>query len=332
MKYYIFGCFFLYLFLFNIDMLFCNPSNPDLDMKLFVLNLEKKDWYLEETHGKIISFLSNEIMKKELFNKDIVLGFIGLEKFQLNQIHTILSFYYNFFVRQGVLNISIIPYFDLGKFKNLKKKFTGTYLTFGNYSFDRLKKLSYIDLTKQIIAHDLNIDYPNINNQEFIDSYNTIVVGGTFDRLHAGHKLLLTMAYLCAKNKLLITLTSDPYFFKDKKHRDIILSYQDRFDQVSNFINLIGYKNIELDIDRLQLPFPYDRKLEDVESKMIDIDAIIVSRETRSPAVDINKKRRKLGLKEINIIVINYVNSVLNSNDFKFSSSFLREKDFEIYK
>lgn len=327
MKKFPFFWFLVYLFLFRPAVLVCKSSNYGSDMKLFVLNLEKKDWYFEENHGKIISFLSNEKIKKDFTDNDIVLGFIGLEEFSLSNIHNILSFYYNFFVKQGVFNISIIPYFDFTKFENIEKDLTGSCLSFGACRLNRLKQLTSVDLSKQVIVDDLNINYPNLNKQEFFSSYNTIVVGGTFDRLHPGHKLLLTMACLCAKKKLLITLTSDPYFFKHKKYRDMIYTYEDRVDQVSNFINLIDNENIELDINRLQPPFPYDRKLEDVESKMIDIDAIVVSRETKGSAININKKRTQLGFKEMEIVVIDYVSSTSNYDDFKFSSSFLREKD-----
>jgi bifunctional ADP-heptose synthase (sugar kinase/adenylyltransferase) len=38
-------------------------------------------------------------------------------------------------------------------------------------------------------------------------AYNTVVLGGTFDRLHVGHKILLSEAALRAKKRLVVGVT-----------------------------------------------------------------------------------------------------------------------------
>ena len=48
----------------------------------------------------------------------------------------------------------------------------------------------------------------NVQNLEFF-KYKAVCLGGTFDHMHLGHKLLLTQALLNSQHKMLVGVTGD---------------------------------------------------------------------------------------------------------------------------
>lgn len=72
--------------------------------------------------------------------------------------------------------------------------------------------LIFVDDEKSSTDHVLSIMYQN--NQAYescIDEhelkYNSVVLGGTFDRLHIGHKILLSEAAMRAQKRLVVGVT-----------------------------------------------------------------------------------------------------------------------------
>ena len=51
----------------------------------------------------------------------------------------------------------------------------------------------------------------------------TVALGGTFDHLHAGHKILLTMACWLASRRVIVGITDD-ILLKNKKYRNLLES------------------------------------------------------------------------------------------------------------
>ncbi|WFD33211.1 Elongator subunit elp2 [Malassezia cuniculi] len=74
-------------------------------------------------------------------------------------------------------------------------------------------------------------------------------VGGTFDHLHIGHKLLLTTAALCASKRLVIGVT-DTALLAKKKHARYVESIERRMAAVRSFVRAIRapFGEIALDV------------------------------------------------------------------------------------
>lgn len=57
--------------------------------------------------------------------------------------------------------------------------------------------------------------------------FKAVAVGGTFDRLHAGHRLLLATTALVASERVYIGVTADA-LLASKKARELLQSYEQR--------------------------------------------------------------------------------------------------------
>jgi pantetheine-phosphate adenylyltransferase len=101
--------------------------------------------------------------------------------------------------------------------------------------------------------------------------FQRVAVGGTFDHLHAGHKILLTMTALLAKQSMVVGVTDDCMLVK-KKHRELIASTQQRVEFVKEYL----YK-VKRSITYVVVPIkdPFGPTVTDPT-----IDALVVSKET----------------------------------------------------
>lgn len=120
-----------------------------------------------------------------------------------------------------------------------------------------------------------------------------VVIGGTFDILHKGHKVLLAKAF--ELGKLTIGLTSDQ-FAKSLKKREIN-SFTIRKKNLEDFVK----KNFSQIIKIIKIDDIFGPTLKE------DFDFIVVSPETYQNALKINQKRKKLKKVPIKIVKINFV-------------------------
>jgi len=120
-----------------------------------------------------------------------------------------------------------------------------------------------------------------------------VVVGGTFEMLHKGHKAFLKKAF--ELGKVSIGLTSD-MMARERKKREV-KNFKLRKKQLKEFI----FKEF--------LEKPEIVKIEDKFGFAIerDFDFVVVSPETYKTAVEINKERQKRNKKPIKIAKIKFV-------------------------
>ncbi|KAJ7582945.1 hypothetical protein C8J56DRAFT_1167953 [Mycena floridula] len=139
--------------------------------------------------------------------------------------------------------------------------------------------------------------------------YPVVALGGTFDHLHAGHKILLNAALL-----------------KNKSNSQVLEPLEIRLDRVRSFLNLFK-AGLELEIvpiSDVYGPTGWDP----------NIQALVVSKETLSGAKSIAEHRAKKSLPQLQTFVIDVISSTsacLDAEDvdmlkqIKMSSTYIRE-------
>lgn len=134
-----------------------------------------------------------------------------------------------------------------------------------------------------------------------------VCIGGTFNRLHNGHKKLINTAIQRAGENgfVFIGLSSGELLSK----KSFVEPYELRRNLLLDFLKT-----------KTHVPMVLIEPITTVEGPTLrmDFDEIIVSIETKDVAKKINKKRNERGLKEMNIIAIPLV---LAEDDKKISST-----------
>ncbi|GAB6136593.1 phosphopantetheine adenylyltransferase [Thermococcus prieurii] len=140
--------------------------------------------------------------------------------------------------------------------------------------------------------------------------FRKVVVGGTFDRLHLGHKALLRKAFEVGRI-VYVGLTSDE-MIRDKPYAEKILPYELRLRDLLKFFDVNGYTNYRVIKIHNAIGFAGEMK---------SLEAIVVSEETYKGALIVNRAREERGLKPLEIVVIPIIRSSLGP---KISSSLIR--------
>ena len=129
--------------------------------------------------------------------------------------------------------------------------------------------------------------------------FRKVAVGGTFDELHRGHKVLIIKAFEIG-DRVLIGLCSDEFVKKlGKPH--VTANYDERLKELKEFlVNLSVSERAEI----ILLNDPYGPTVTDR-----CIEGLVVSQETEATASRINEQRRKAGLPLLKILTVNMVPS-----------------------
>lgn len=201
--------------------------------------------------------------------------------------------------------------------------------------------------------------------QEPAQRHHHVAVGGTFDHIHIGHKLLLTMTLFAVDEPASITegaaseyrsatigITGDQLLLK-KKHAEVLESWNERQQAVQSFIDsLVNFGSEPPQITRrddsgpngksVDLHYPTGlvvkcTEIQDPFGPTITeeaISALVISAETRSGGNAVNEKRKGSGWAELEVFEVDVLDAgddgegegLKEGFESKLSSTAIREK------
>jgi cytidyltransferase-like protein len=146
--------------------------------------------------------------------------------------------------------------------------------------------------------------------------FKKVAVGGTFDSLHRGHKVLLERAFEVGE-KVVIGLTSDEFVSKmGKPHKTA--PYNQRFRELQAYLEKNG---LAQRAEIVALSDPYGLTISGRGLK-----ALVVSEDTQKTGQAINVVRQKAGLPPLAMVVVNMVPA---DNHTPISTTRIRKKEID---
>ncbi|GAA5842160.1 hypothetical protein JCM9279_002802 [Rhodotorula babjevae] len=139
---------------------------------------------------------------------------------------------------------------------------------------------------------------PTSDDTKLPPTYPVVALGGTFDHLHAGHKILLTMAASLCTSRLVVGV-SDDHLLVNKKFKHLLQPIDERMRAVRRFVELV---RPSVECDAVPLQDVYGPTANDPT-----IEALVVSDETRAGGDSINTLRAERSLSQLAIFTISLV-------------------------
>ncbi|KAM6333865.1 bifunctional coenzyme A synthase [Alca torda] len=160
---------------------------------------------------------------------------------------------------------------------------------------------------------------PPEDPEEALPDFSDVAVGGTFDRLHGAHRLLLSACCLLARHRLLAGV-ADGDLLRHKVLAELIEPYEVRAAKLREFLEDV---KPSLRYDIVPLADPYGPSVTDP-----DLQCLVVSEETRKGGEAVNKKRLENGLPALALYEILLMKDPDHSQneEEKISSSSLRQR------
>lgn len=154
---------------------------------------------------------------------------------------------------------------------------------------------------------------------EPLETYNDVVVGGTFDRLHGAHKTLLNISCLLANRRFLIGVC-DQAMLKKKVLKELVQPYSLRVQRLQEFLQDI---KPSLKVEIVPLDDPFGVSVTDPS-----LQCIVVSEETKRGGEAVNKRRIENGLPALVLHEIQLLKDAhhTETEEEKISSSSLRSR------
>ncbi|KAM6295439.1 bifunctional coenzyme A synthase [Aegotheles albertisi] len=160
---------------------------------------------------------------------------------------------------------------------------------------------------------------PREDPAALLPDFSDVAVGGTFDRLHGAHRLLLSACCLLAQHRVLAGV-ADGDLLRHKVLPELIEPYELRAAKLREFLEDV---KPSLRYDIVSLADPYGPAGTDP-----DLRCLVVSEETRRGGEAVNKKRLENGLPELVLYEILLMKDPEHSQneEEKISSSSLRQR------
>ncbi|ORZ00508.1 hypothetical protein BCR43DRAFT_408388, partial [Syncephalastrum racemosum] len=149
-----------------------------------------------------------------------------------------------------------------------------------------------------------------------------VAVGGTFDHIHGGHKILLTMTALLASESIVVGVTDDS-MLTTKKYREYIAPTEKRIQAVEAYIDTVR-RGITSQV--VPISDPFGPTITDPS-----IQALVCSRETLKGGDAVNTERAKRDFAPLDLRIIDVISSNSASVDghdmgaLKISSTWIRQ-------
>lgn len=127
-------------------------------------------------------------------------------------------------------------------------------------------------------------------------SFYSCAVGGTFDHLHDGHKILLSMTAFLSCKRLIVGITGQK-LLKDKKYSEVLEPIEARETHVIKFLSKVINEDTRFEI----------YEINDVcgpTAQIDEIEALVVSRESYKGGEFVNKVRSDKKLSQLKVVTI----------------------------
>lgn len=161
-----------------------------------------------------------------------------------------------------------------------------------------LSGLKSVDAQIFELAKESIEDMTELKDNDF-QLYENVCLGGTFDRIHDGHKILLSQAVLRCSGRLTVGVTSES-MLTSKKLSDLIQPLDSRLDSVQEFLSDIRGQDKENLVTTISDPFGPAITDESIQ-------CIVGSEESKKGCEKINEIRREKGFKALDIYIIQLV-------------------------